>query len=76
MTTVTETLDTKGMNCPMPVLKAKKSMKKLNAGDTLEVFSTDPGSLRDFESFCRATGNELLESGEEEGVYRFLIRKN
>ncbi len=51
-------------------------MKKLNAGDTLEVFSTDPGSLRDFESFCRATGNDLLESGEEEGVYRFLIRKN
>ena len=76
MTTASETLDTKGMNCPMPILKAKKSIKKLNSGDTLEVFSTDPGSVRDFASFCKATGNDLLESGEEEGVYRYLIRKN
>lgn len=76
MTTATETLDTKGMNCPMPILKVKKSIKKLGAGDTLEVFSTDPGSVRDFASFCKATGNDLLESGEEEGVYRYLIRKN
>ena len=76
MTTATETLDTKGMNCPMPILKAKKSIKKLNSGDTLEVFSTDPGSVRDFASFCKATGNDLLESGEDEGVYRYLIRKN
>ena len=76
MTMATETLDTKGMNCPMPVLKTKKSMKKLNPGDTLEVLSTDPGSVQDFEAFCRATGNDLLESGEEEGVYRYLIRKN
>jgi tRNA 2-thiouridine synthesizing protein A len=76
MTTATETLDTKGMNCPMPILQAKKSIKKLNSGDTLEVYSTDPGSVRDFASFCKATGNDLLESGEEEGVYRYLIRKN
>ena len=76
MTTATETLDTTGMNCPMPVLKTKKSIKKLNPGDTLEVFSTDPGSVRDFEAFCKATGNDLLESGEEAGVYRYLIRKN
>ena len=76
MTTATETLDTKGMNCPMPILKTKKSIKKLNIGDTLEIFSTDPGSIRDFASFCKATGNELLESGEDAGVYRYLIRKN
>jgi len=76
MTTATETLDTKGMNCPMPILKTKKSIKKLNIGDTLEIFSTDPGSVRDFASFCKATGNELLESGEDAGVYRYLIRKN
>ena len=76
MTTATETLDTKGMNCPMPILKMKKSIKKLSSGDTLEVFSTDPGSVRDFASFCKATGNDLLESDEEEGVYRYLIRKN
>ena len=76
MTTATETLDTKGMNCPMPILETKKSIKKLNIGDTLEIFSTDPGSVRDFASFCKATGNELLESGEDAGVYRYLIRKN
>ena len=76
MTTATETLDTKGMNCPMPILKTKKSIKKLNIGDTLEIYSTDPGSVRDFASFCKATGNELLESGEDAGVYRYLIRKN
>ena len=76
MTTATETLDTKGMNCPMPILKTKNSIKKLNIGDTLEIFSTDPGSVRDFASFCKATGNELLESGEDAGVYRYLIRKN
>jgi tRNA 2-thiouridine synthesizing protein A len=76
MTTATETLDTKGMNCPMPILKTKKSIKKLNIGDTLEIFSTDPGSVRDFASFCKATGNELLESGEDAGVYRYLIRRN
>ena len=70
MTTATETLDTKGMNCPMPILKTKKSIKKLNSGDTLEVFSTDPGSVRDFASFCKATGNDLLEAGEDAGVYR------
>ena len=76
MTTATETLDTKGMNCPMPILKTKKSIKKLSSGDTLEVYSTDPGSVRDFASFCKATGNDLLESGEEAGVYRYFIRKN
>lgn len=71
----TETLDTKGLNCPIPILKAKKSMKSLKAGETLEVLSTDPGSVRDFESFCRATGNPLLESDETEGVFRFVIEK-
>ena len=76
MTAATETLDATGKHCPTPVPKTKKSMKKLNPGDTLEVFSTDPGSVRDFASFCKATGNDLLESGEEAGVYRYLIRKN
>lgn len=70
-----ETLDTKGLNCPMPILQAKKSMKSLQLGETLEVLSTDPGSVRDFESFCRATGNTLLESEETDGVFRFVISK-
>jgi tRNA 2-thiouridine synthesizing protein A len=74
MTTVT--LDTKGMNCPIPILKARKSIKSMAAGETLEVLSTDPGSVRDFEAFCRATGNSLLESSEEGGgVFRYVIEK-
>ncbi len=72
----TQTLDAKGLNCPLPLMKAKKGMKGLQSGETLEVLSTDPGSVRDFESFCRATGNELLESEtEDSGSYRFVIRK-
>ncbi len=71
----TQTLDTKGLNCPMPVMKTKKAMKALDSGETLEVESTDPGSVRDLEAFCRATGNEILEFEEEEGVFRFLLRK-
>jgi len=71
----TETLDAKGLNCPMPIMKAKRAMKGLGPGDTLEIEATDPGSVKDFEAFCRATGNELLESGEDSGVYYFILRK-
>ena len=71
----TQTLDVKGLNCPMPVLKTKKAMKALGNGDTLQVESTDPGSVADLEAFCRATGNEVLESVEEGGVFRFLLQK-
>ena len=71
----TQILDVKGLNCPMPVLKTKKAMKALGNGETLEVESTDPGSVGDLEAFCRATGDEVLESVEEDGVFRFLLRK-
>lgn len=70
----TETLDTRGLNCPLPVLKAKKALVGLSTGDTLEVLATDPGSVKDFEAFCRQTGNELLESNEDSGVFSFLIK--
>lgn len=72
---MTTTLDTKGMNCPLPILKAKKAIKELEAGNTLQVLATDPGSVKDFEAFCRSTGNELVESGEDGGVYTFIIKK-
>ncbi len=72
MTTI---LDTKGLNCPLPILKAKKAINGLTAGDILQVLATDPGSVKDFQAFCRATGHELLESGEDAGVYSFLIKK-
>ena len=72
----TATLDAKGLNCPLPIMKAKKSIRALQLGDTLEVLSTDPASIRDFQSFCKATGNQLLETEEESGgVYRFVIQK-
>ena len=54
------TLDTKGLNCPLPILKAKKALGKIPAGGTLEVLATDPGTVKDFAAFCRQTGNELL----------------
>lgn len=68
------TLDTKGLNCPLPILRAKAAIKNVPPGGTLEVLATDPGAVADFDAFCRATGHELLESGEEEGVYRFVIK--
>jgi len=69
------TLDAKGLNCPLPILKAKKALKEVPANGTLEILATDPGSVADFEAFCRQTGNELLEHSEEGGTYRFLLRK-
>jgi tRNA 2-thiouridine synthesizing protein A len=72
---MTAMLDTTGMNCPLPILKTRKVIKGLAVGDTLQVLSTDPGSVRDFEAFCRSTGNELVESGEENGTFVFLIKK-
>jgi len=69
-------LDAKGLNCPLPILKAKKALKDVPAGGTLEIIATDPGSVADFEAFCRTTGNELLESNSGDGVYTFLIKHN
>ncbi len=71
-----QVLDTKGLNCPLPILKAKKALKTLQNGHTLEVISTDPGSVADFPAFCRTTGNELLEQNEQGGIYTYLIRKS
>jgi tRNA 2-thiouridine synthesizing protein A len=68
-------LDAKGLNCPLPILKAKKALKDVPMGGTLEVLATDPGSVADFAAFCRTTGNELVESTEASGVYRFLIKR-
>jgi tRNA 2-thiouridine synthesizing protein A len=67
-------LDAKGLNCPLPILKAKKALNKLPTGELLRVLSTDPGSIPDFEAFCRSTGNELVEAKAEDGAYSFLIR--
>ncbi len=68
-------LDTKGLKCPIPVLRARRAMKPLAAGEVLEVHATDPSSVQDFKAFCETTGDQLLESREDEGVYVFRIRK-
>ncbi|HEY5774950.1 MAG TPA: sulfurtransferase TusA family protein [Xanthomonadales bacterium] len=70
-----QVLDAKGLNCPLPILKAKKALKSMDGGQVLEVISTDPGSVADFSAFCRTTGNELLEQNEADGVFTYLIRK-
>ena len=68
-------LDTKGLKCPLPVLRARKAMKPLAAGQVLQVEATDPSSVQDFKNFCETTGHELLASREEAGVYIYEIRK-
>lgn len=69
-----KTLDTKGLNCPLPILKVKKAISEVPKGGTLEVLATDPGAVADFQAFCQTTGNALLEHSQDGGVYRFLIK--
>ena len=68
-------LDVKGLNCPMPLLKAKKTLNEMEAEGLLRVYATDPGSVRDFEVFAKQSGNTLLESDESEGVFSYLLKK-
>jgi tRNA 2-thiouridine synthesizing protein A len=70
-----QVLDAKGLNCPLPILRAKKALKDVPIGGTLQVLATDPGAVKDFEAFCRTTGNELLESTAEGKVFTFLIKR-
>ena len=67
------TLDTKGLACPLPILKTKKALSELPKGAKLEVLATDPGSVPDFTAFCESTGNVLLEQSQQGGVFRFVI---
>ncbi len=68
-------LDTKGFNCPIPVLKARRALKDLAAGDQLTVLATDPASMIDFPHFCNTTGHELVDSSEDDGLFTYIIRK-
>ena len=73
--TPTQELNCRGMNCPLPVLKTKKAIKSLNAGDVLKVVATDPGSVADMAAFSRSTGHEILDQSEGGGEYTFFFRK-
>ena len=70
-----QTLDAKGLNCPLPILRAKKALKGMEPGQILAIEATDPGSAKDFESFCSQTGNELVSASEDGSVYHYEIRK-
>jgi len=71
----TKVLDTKGLKCPLPVLRARKAMKDVAPGGVLEVHATDPSAMQDFRAFCETTGHALLDSREADGVYVIRIRK-
>lgn len=68
-------LDARGLNCPLPILRAKKSLTTMPSGAVIKVMATDPGAVKDFQAFARQTGNELLSSAEAGGEYVFFIRK-
>ena len=73
--TIARTLDLKGLSCPLPIAKTAQAVRTLAAGDLIEVYATDPGSVPDFAAWCTTTGHELVERTEDDGVYRFVIRK-
>jgi tRNA 2-thiouridine synthesizing protein A len=72
---IAQTVDAKGLSCPLPIVKTAQAIKGLASGQLLEVLATDPGSLKDFAAWSKTTGNEIVEQGEDGGVYRFVLRK-
>ncbi len=74
-TAATQTLDARGLNCPLPILRTKKSLSGMHSGETLAITSTDPGSLKDMQAFCKQTGHELISSQSNQGEFVFLVRK-
>lgn len=76
MTANVHTLDARGLNCPLPILRTRKAIAGLASGEVLEITATDPGSVKDLDSFCSQTGHEMLSSKEIDGDYVFEIRKN
>jgi tRNA 2-thiouridine synthesizing protein A len=76
MVVADQTLDCKGLSCPMPIMKLAKKMKELENGNILEMLATDPGSKPDVPAWCTKTGHELLEAAEDNGVYKYYIKCN
>lgn len=68
-------LDVKGLNCPLPILRTKKTLAEMSSGQVLRVLATDPGSVKDFQAFARQTGNELLSSGEIEQIFEYFLKR-
>jgi len=72
---VTESVDARGLSCPMPIVKTAQAMKGLASGTFVEVLATDRGSIKDVAAWARVTGNELIEQTSDGAVYRFVIRR-
>lgn len=68
-------LDAKNLNCPLPILRTKKALKDVPAGEILTIEATDPGAIADFQAFCRTTGNEYIGHSQDGAVYKFEIKK-
>jgi len=75
MTEFDHELDARGLNCPLPILRAKKLLNTMTAGEIVRILATDPGSVKDFEAFAVQTGNELLSTSEIDGEFHFTLRK-
>jgi len=76
LTEVQQTIDARGLSCPMPIVKTAQAMKALPSGTQVEVLATDPGSVKDFAAWARTTGNVLVAQSVDEGVYRFVLRRS
>ncbi len=72
---ITQTVDAKGLSCPMPIVKTAQAVKSLESGALIEVLATDPGSVKDFAAWSKSTGNELVEQSVDGAVFRFVIRR-
>ncbi len=75
MATFDKDLDVRGLNCPLPILRAKKALADLGSGQVLRVLATDPGSVKDFQAFAKQTGNQLLSHDEADKVFTFFMKK-
>ena len=70
-----QNLDARGLSCPLPIIRTKKELAKLNKGEFLEILASDPGSVNDIASFCEQTGHELISSESHEGDFIFIVKK-
>jgi tRNA 2-thiouridine synthesizing protein A len=75
MQTIDREIDARGLNCPLPILRTKKALNDMKTGEVVRIVATDPSSVRDFEAFARQTGNALLEHGEADGAFWFLLKR-
>ena len=68
-------LDARGLNCPLPILRAKKALNDMQSGQVLKIVATDPGSVKDFQAFAKQTGNDLLQQAEADKLFTFFLKR-